>query len=97
MRMTKKAADAYKAALVAIFKLISAVMIIVGLVLTLCIVADHTFQLGWGYSWWSLSFCILYVGIAMMIFRTTPGGIAYLKSERGRSTRLPGNHRDDLE
>jgi membrane protein implicated in regulation of membrane protease activity len=96
MDFTTKFSGIYKAILLALFKFISIIMIIVGLLIALCIVADNVFHLGWGYPWWSFIFCILYVGISIMVYRAIPGVIGYLESQRSRPASHNRNGDEDL-
>lgn len=81
----------YRAALVAVFKAISVAMIIVGLIITLCVVADNMFGLGWGYPWWSLLFCVVYIGIAVAIYRSMPGFVGHIERLRNGNGRSDGS------
>jgi hypothetical protein len=81
----------YRTLLIAVFKTISIAMILVGLLIALCIVADKIFQLGWGYPWWSLFFCIVYIGISATIYRAIPSFVAHVDRQRGGSAGSKGN------
>jgi hypothetical protein len=72
----------YKVVLVIVFKTISLFMIIVGIIIALCIIIDNIFRLGWGYPWWSLPFCIIYIVIAVTIYKFIPNVIVYIKRLR---------------
>jgi hypothetical protein len=86
----------YRVFIIALFRIISVAMILVGLLIALCIIADNIFHLGWGYPWWSLFFCIVYVGLSGMIYRAIPNFAAYVARQVGShaSTRT-NNHKDD--
>ena len=96
MNWMNKLSELYKTALIVVFKSIAIIMILGGLLLTLCIIADVVFNLGWGYPWWSVFFCILYVGLSITIYKTIPGTIKYLESRRSASIRLNGNDHEEL-
>jgi hypothetical protein len=72
---------------IVLFKFISIVMIAVGVLIALCILADNIFRFGWGYPWWSFFFCILYVGMSILIYRAIPGVIGYLANQQNRPKR----------
>lgn len=63
------AGTAYKVAIAFVFEAISIAMIVVGVIVSLCVIANNIFDIGWGYPWWSLLFCIVYVGVAIAINR----------------------------
>lgn len=66
----------FRLVVIILFKAISIAMIVVGTLIAFCIIADLTLKLGWGYPWWSLPFCALFIGLAVMLNRTLPGFIA---------------------
>ena len=81
----------YRTSLVVVFRAISIVMMMVGFVITLCVLADNMFGLGWGYPWWSLLFCVVYIGIAVAIYRSMPGFVGYIERLRNGNGRGDGS------
>lgn len=63
------AGTVYKVAIAFVFEAISIAMILVGVIISLCVIANSIFDLGWGYPWWGLLFCIVYLGLAIAINR----------------------------
>jgi hypothetical protein len=80
----------YRTIIVFLFKLISLLMIAVGVLIALLILADKMLHLGWGYPWWALLFCALYIGVSISIYRSIPSAITYLDK---RIDRTPTDHR----
>ncbi|TPM21634.1 hypothetical protein [Mesorhizobium sp. B2-3-5] len=73
------ASASYKATIAFIFHVISIAMIAVGVIISLCVIADNIFDLSWGYRWWSFLFCIAYLGVAIAINRSA----RYVRRMRG--------------
>ena len=93
MRLVENVSHYYRVFLIALFKIIAMAMILVGILITLCIVADKIFHLGWGYPWWSLLFSLVYIGVAATIYRATPSFVAYIERQVGESA-SNGNRRE---
>ena len=87
MRFAENIGHLYRVLLIALFKIISIAMILVGLLIAFCVVADKIFHLGWGYPWWSLLFCFAYIGLSVAVYRAIPGFVAYIDRRVGGSAR----------
>jgi hypothetical protein len=86
----EKAKNMYKSVLIVVFKTISALMIIFGIIITFCVLADKVFGLEWGYPWWSFIFCFVYIGMAIGIYRSVPSFVGYIDRLRGNPGRRDG-------
>jgi membrane protein implicated in regulation of membrane protease activity len=79
----------YRTAIIVLFKLLALLMIAAGVLIALLILADKMLNLGWGYPWWALLFCVLYIGVSILIYRGTPSAMRYLDE---RKNRTPSDH-----
>ncbi len=73
----------FRVLVIALSKVISVAMMLGGLLIALCIVADNLFHLGWGYPWWSLFFCIIFIALSAMIYRAIPSLVAHVERQIG--------------
>jgi hypothetical protein len=69
---------AYRVLFVVLVKVFSVAMILVGVLIALCVIADRLFHLGWGYPWWSLIGCVGYIALSFVFYRATTSFVAHV-------------------